>query len=141
MLEQQACAAVPCPDLSEKRREERKRRGVQVEKALLWLEAGSRDRDGWDWSGVQCWRRKRLRMQRRRDRQRYQGRNGNGKWGAEEWRRRISYAARLRDSNPIHPGHRRPPCLVALAWLALINSPAPQAKQAPQMAKSPSASD
>jgi hypothetical protein len=33
-----------------------------VEKALLWLEAGSRD-----WSGVQCWRRKRLRMQRRGD--------------------------------------------------------------------------
>jgi hypothetical protein len=32
-----------------------------------------------------------------------------------------------------------PSCL-GLAWLALINSPAPQAKQAPQMAKSPSPS-
>jgi hypothetical protein len=54
--------ALPWPLREEKGREERKRRGVQVEKALLWLEAGSRD-----WSGVQCWRRKRLRMQRRGD--------------------------------------------------------------------------
>lgn len=62
--------ALPWPLREEKGREERKRRGVQVEKALLWLEAGSRD-----WSGVQCWRRKRLRMQRRGDEG---GRNGNG---------------------------------------------------------------
>jgi hypothetical protein len=72
--------ALPWPLREEKGREERKRRGVQVEKALLWLEAGSRD-----WSGVQCWRRKRLRMQRRGD-DRQAGRRERGEKRKRKWK-------------------------------------------------------